>query len=218
MTRRFFLGSILLILLSTFVSQNKIIFDRFIVKEIIIKNNEILNDQSIIEDLYFLYNKNIFFLNSYDIKKKLNKKNSIKSLEIKKIYPNKIIIKIFEKEPIAILINNDSKFFLGKKFDIIDYKKIDKFKNLPIIYGDKKNYKELFQNLKSINFPTNLIAKYFLLDSKRWNLELIDQKLIKLPPKDYKKSLKNFLTIKESINFDKYKIFDYRLKNQLILK
>ena len=84
MTRRFFLGSILLILLSTFVSQNKIIFDRFIVKEIIIKNNEILNDQSIIEDLYFLYNKNIFFLNSYDIKKKLNKKNSIKSLEIKK--------------------------------------------------------------------------------------------------------------------------------------
>ena len=218
MTRRFFLGSILLILLSTFVSQNKIIFDRFIVKEIIIKNNEILNDQSIIEDLYFLYNKNIFFLNSYDIKKKLNKKNSIKSLEIKKIYPNKIIIKIFEKEPIAILINNDSKFFLGKKFDIIDYKKIDKFKNLPVIYGDKKNYKELFQNLKSINFPTNLIAKYFLLDSKRWNLELIDQKLIKLPPKDYKKSLKNFLTIKESINFDKYKIFDYRLKNQLILK
>ena len=218
MTRRFFLGSILLILLSTFVSQNKIIFDRFIVKEIIIKNNEILNDQSIIEDLYFLYNKNIFFLNSYDIKKKLNKKNSIKSLEIKKIYPNKIIIKIFEKEPIAILINNDSKFFLGKKFDIIDYKKIDKFKNLPIIYGDKKNYKELFQNLKSINFPTNLIAKYFLLDSKRWNLELIDQKLIKLPPKDYKKSLKNFLKIKESINFDKYKIFDYRLKNQLILK
>ena len=218
MTRRFFLGSILLILLSTFVSQNKIIFDRFIVKEIIIKNNEILNDQSIIEDLYFLYNKNIFFLNSYDIKKKLNKKNSIKSLEIKKIYPNKIIIKIFEKEPIAILINNDSKFFLGKKFDIIDYKKIDKFKNLPVIYGDKKNYKELFQNLKSINFPTNLVAKYFLLDSKRWNLELIDQKLIKLPPKDYKKSLKNFLTIKESINFDKYKIFDYRLKNQLILK
>ncbi len=218
MTRRFFLGSILLILLSTFVSQNKIIFDRFIVKEIIIKNNEILNDQSIIEDLYFLYNKNIFFLNSYDIKKKLNKKNSIKSLEIKKIYPNKIIIKIFEKEPIAILINNDSKFFLGKKFDIIDYKKIDKYKNLPVIYGDKKNYKELFQNLKSINFPTNLIVKYFLLDSKRWNLELIDQKLIKLPPKDYKKSLKNFLTIKESINFDKYKIFDYRLKNQLILK
>ena len=218
MTKRFFLGSILLILLSTFVSQNKIISDRFIVKEIIIKNNEILNDQSIIEDLYFLYNKNIFFLNSYDIKKKLNKKNSIKSLEIKKIYPNKIIIKIFEKEPMAILINNDIKFFLGKKFDIIDYKKIDKYKNLPIIYGDKKNYKELFQNLKNINFPTNLIAKYFLLDSKRWNLELIDQKLIKLPPKDYKKSLKNFLTIKESINFDKYKIFDYRLKNQLILK
>ncbi len=218
MTRRLFFGSILLILLSTFVFQNKIISDRFIVKEIIIKNNQILNDQSIIEDLYFLYNKNIFFLNSYDIKKKLNKKSSIKSLEIKKIYPNKIIIKIFEKEPMAILINNDSKFFLGKKFDIIEYKKIEKYKNLPVIYGDKKNYKELFQNLKNINFPTNLIAKYFLFDSNRWNLELIDQKLIKLPPNDYKKSLKNFLIIKESINFDKYKIFDYRLKNQLILK
>ena len=162
MTRRLIFGSILIIFLSTFISQNKIISNKFIVKEIIIKNNEILNDQSIIKDLDFLYNKNMFFLNSYDIKKKLKKKSSIKSLQIKKIYPNKIIIKLIEKEPMAILIYNDSKFFLGKKFDIIDYREIGKYKNLPVVYGDKKNFQELFKNLKNISFPVNLISNLIL--------------------------------------------------------
>ncbi len=45
-----------------------------------------------------------------------------------------------------------------------------------------------------------------------------DQKIIKLPTKNFNESVKNFLRLESEINFEKYKIFDYRIKDQLILK
>ena len=45
-----------------------------------------------------------------------------------------------------------------------------------------------------------------------------NKKIIKLPPQNYDFSLKNFLKINDKRNFEKYKIFDYRLNNQLILR
>ena len=41
---------------------------------------------------------------------------------------------------------------------------------------------------------------------------------IKLPSKDYIQSLENFIFLKDQANFEKYKIFDYRINQQLILK
>ena len=46
---------------------------------------------------------------------------------------------------------------------------------------------------------------------------MYDEKTIKLPIKDYLSSLKNFMISKENSNFNNYKIFDYRIKDQLIL-
>ena len=45
-----------------------------------------------------------------------------------------------------------------------------------------------------------------------------ENQLIKLPIKQYNQSLQNFKNIKDKINFEKYKTFDYRINDQLILK
>ena len=97
-----------------------------------------------IKDFSFLYNKNMVFLNVFEINKKLEKKSFIKKLKIKKIYPNRLEIKIIEKEPIAIIIKNKRKFFLDKNIQLIDYRKNLKYINLPIIYGDDKISKNCF--------------------------------------------------------------------------
>tara|TARA_B100000575_G_C22976416_1_gene563479 strand:- start:410 stop:553 length:144 start_codon:yes stop_codon:yes gene_type:complete len=47
---------------------------------------------------------------------------------------------------------------------------------------------------------------------------MINNKTIKLPIKNYEKSLKNFLRINEMDDFTKFKVFDYRINEQLILK
>ena len=158
------------------------------------------------------------FLNVFETNKKLEKKSFIKKLKIKKIYPNRLEIKIIEKEPIAIIIKNKRKFFLDKNIQLIDYRKNLKYINLPIIYGDDKNFKKLFFDLKKNNFPIEMISKYYFYDVKRWDIEMKDKKIVKLPSKNYRKSLKNFISIQTNKNFEKYKIFDYRLNGQLILK
>ena len=218
MKNRFIIGATLIILFTTFISEKNFTIKNLTINEIRFENNKIVSNEELIKDLSFLYNKNIIFLNTLEIKKKLNKNSFIESLQVKKVYPNKLVIKIFEKQPIAIIFHENKKFFLGKKFELIKYKKILKYENLAVINGDEKSFKKLFINLKKTKFPSDLVKKYELQKAGRWNIELIDGRLIKLPINNYKKSLKNFLKIKADRNFEKYKIFDYRLNDQLILK
>ena len=213
------IGIVLFILLSTFISQNQFTINKFQIKEIKIENNEILKDQELIKIFSFLYSKNIIFLNSYILKKNIDQNSFIEKIEIKKIFPDKLVIKVFEKEPIAILINKyQKKYYLGKKTDLIEFRKILKYENLPIVRGEPKNFKKLFNDLIKINFPIDQIMSYQHFKVNRWNIEMIDRKVLKLPEKNFTKSLKNFMSIMDETNFEKYKIFDYRLNNQLVLK
>ena len=144
--------------------------------------------------------------------------NFIEGFNIKKKYPNTLKIKIFEKKPIAILIVKKRKFYLSDKIDLIEFKNIKDFENLPLIFGNKDEFKVFYENLKSIDFPFELIKKYTLYNSKRWDLETINKKTIRLPIKNYNIKLINYLSIKDEKNFKTYKVFDYRIKDQLILK
>ena len=212
-------GIALFILLSTFISQNKFTINKFKIQEIKIVNNEILEDQELINVFSFLYSKNIIFLNSHELKKNINQNSFIEKIEIKRIFPDKLVIKVFEKEPVAILLNKyQKKYYLGKKTDLIEFRKILKYENLPIVKGDPKDFKKLFNNLIKINFPTDQIQSYQHFKVNRWNIQMINGKILKLPEKNYIESLTNFISIKDKSNFEKYKIFDYRLNNQLVLK
>ncbi len=101
---------------------------------------------------------------------------------------------------------------------MIKFRKILKYENLPIVRGEPNNFKKLFNNLIKINFPIDQIISYQHFKINRWNIEMIDGKILKLPEKNFTESLINFMSIKDKSNFEKYKIFDYRLNNQLVLK
>ena len=218
MKKRLVIALILLILFSTYIPQKLFLINKFNIEKIEVENNSILKDDEIKEALAFLYHTNLFFLNTSNIEKKLKKKTFLESFEIKKIYPNILKVKIFEKKPIFILQHNEEKFYINKNIDLINYLDLEEYKKLPIIFGDKKNFEILYKNLKKIDFPLNLIKNYYLFDLNRWDLETYEKKIIKLPPENYNKSLKNFMILREKNNFDKYKLFDYRISNQLILK
>ena len=142
----------------------------------------------------------------------------VDSFNIKKKYPNTLQIKIVEKKPIAILQNKKKKYFLSEKLDLIEFNNSKKYQKLPLILGEEKKFKIFYNNLNEINFPLEIINKYTLYDSNRWDIETINQKVIKLPINNYIKSLKNYLNLRTKKNFENYKVFDYRIENQLILK
>ena len=218
MKNRLIIALLLLVSLSTYKPQNLFLSTKLNIEEIKIENNSILEEEEIKKKLNFLYQTNLIFLKSSEIKKKLKKIDFVESFEIKKKYPKKIIIKIYEKKPIAILQHKKDKFYISENINLIDFIVLENYRNLPIVFGNKENFKDLYINLKKINFPLDLIKKYYYYESNRWDLEIYQKKIIKLPTKNYIQSLKKFINFKKENNLDKYQVFDYRINHQLILK
>ena len=218
MKKRIVIAIALLILFSTITAQLKIEITKFNLKKIQIKNNSILNEKDIKELLIPLYEKNLIFLSYSEIEKALMQNSFIESFNIRKKYPQSLHIEIFEKQPVAILFNKKEKFYLSDKSELIRFIKDPKFKDLPYVIGEPKKFKILLENLKKLNFPINSVKKYVLYESNRWDIEIEKNQIIKLPEVNYNDSLKNYLSLANKNEFKKYKVFDFRINNQLILK
>ena len=218
MKKRLVIALFLLILFTTFNSQQKFIISHFDLKTIEIENNFLLKDNDIKNLLISFYNKNLVLLNNNEVKNALMQNSLIESFKIKKKYPNTLKVKIFEKKPIAVLFDKKNKFYLSEKIDLIEFRNLPNYQTLPYVLGNKDDFKIFYNNLKKINFPLNEVKKYTLYETDRWDLETKDNQVIKLPSKNYLKNLKNFLDLKSKNDFGKYKLFDYRISKQLILR
>ncbi len=109
MKNRILIAVSLFLILSTVTSQQKILISNFNIKEIEIENNFFLKETDLKKQLIPIYGKNLLFLNNGNIKKILLKNSFIESFYIQKKYPNTLKIKIYEKKPIAILIDKKKK-------------------------------------------------------------------------------------------------------------
>ena len=209
---------VLFILLTTYTPKfNFIENSNLYIQKIEIENTYIVRSDQIKKNLRFLYKENLFFLNLKDIEKNLKQESFIESFSVKKIYPNTLKIIIAEKKPIAILHNKKEKFYISNKGDLIDFIDIKIYKDLPTVFGNGESFYSLYQDLQNIRFPLESIKSFYFFESGRWDLVMHDDKVIKLPTRNYLSSLENFMLTKDNSNFNIYKIFDYRIKDQLIL-
>ena len=218
MKKRVAISFVLLISLSTITVQQKISITNFNLKKIEIENNSLLKERDIKKLLIPIYNKNLILLTNKEIQKVIMENNFIESFIVKKKYPNTLKIKIFEKKPIAILLSKKKKYYLSEKIDLIEFKNLKGYEDLPYVFGDKDKFEIFYNNLKETNFPLNIIKYYTYYESQRWDLKTKNKKIIKLPSKNYTQSLQNYLDIKDKESFKKFNIFDYRIEDQVILK
>ena len=218
MKKRAVIAAVLLILFSTIIPQIKIQLIKFNVKKISIENNFLIKEKDLNESLAPILNKNLLLLKNKEIEQILKNNSLIKSFKVKKKYPDTLKIKIIEKKPIAILFDKKKKFFLSEKIDLIEFEHLPNFEDLPYVFGNQHQFNIFYNNLIDINFPFYLIKKYTFYETNRWDLETINGKVIKLPSRNYIQSIESYLNIKNKNEFRKYKVFDYRITNQLILK
>ena len=155
-------------------------------------------------------------MNTEKIKRNLKDKTFIESYYIKKIYPDKLKLSIIEKVPIAVVINK-KKIYISNKGDHINFFNIDIYKDLPTVFGDKDKFYILYKNLKDVEFPLEKIKSFYYFEAGRWDLVMAEGKVIKLPIENYLFSLKDFMKSKNDNSFNNFKIYDYRIKDQLIL-
>ncbi len=222
---RIFLLIIVLIFLTTFNPKN---FDEipkkndklFEIKNIEIKNSFLVNEDEVRKKLVNIYKKNIFFINREDIEEPLKEIDFFKKVEVKKKYPNSIIIKIFETNPVGILFRNQTKYILDSSSKLISFKNIDGIKDLPNIFGNKaeNNFLYFKNKLKKNNFPQKKIKNFYFFQIGRWDLQLIDNKIIKFPENDIDKAIQKSIELLNRENFKNYKIIDLRVNGKIIVE
>ena len=120
--KKSFLGLILLfILFSTFNPKldNKK-NNNLNIKNIEIEGTYFLSDEEVKKKLTYLYDKNLFFIDEKELQNSLNQIGFVDSFHIKKVFPNKLRIKIIEKKPIAILQLKKRNFIFRTKENYLD--------------------------------------------------------------------------------------------------
>ena len=161
---------------------------------------------------------NIIFLKKNLIKNLMLEYNLVESFTVKRLYPSSIQVFIKPTKFLARTKNDNRSYIIGSNGKLIKEKNVNK--SLPFLYGkfDDKNFLEFYKLLNNSEFEYKDIKSIFFFSSKRWDIELIDNLLIKLPIEKVSESLKLAFIIKNHQEHKDIKIIDLRIANRIILK
>ena len=155
---------------------------------------------------------NIFLIRKIDLTNEIESNSLVENYSIFKRYPSSLDIKIEKTKFLAKINKNGQIFYIGSNRKFI---KNDALNNqLPFIFGNPKvieffTIKEIIDKSK-ISYSE--IKNLYFYPSKRWDLELRDNTIIKLPINDIN------LALNLAIEFlDGNKLIDARIENQIIL-
>ena len=197
------------------ISFNKIKLEN--IKNVNVSGLDNIDNSTLHKEIQNLNLENIFFINGDRIKQIIDKNNMVEKYYVYKNYPSTLNIKIKKTNFLAKINYNDKIYLLGSNGKLINRKFNDKY--LPFIFG--KPEIDDFLNLKKIidqsNFRYDQILNFYFFPSKRWDIEINGNIILKLPKKNIKQKLDHSLKFLNDPNFKNLKIIDARIKNQIIL-
>ena len=160
---------------------------------------------------------NIYLINKKDLNTLIESNNLVEKYFIFKKYPSSLNINIDKTSFLARISKNGTIYDLGSNGKLIE----NKYSNnqLPFVFGNPEIIE--FFNIKKIIDESQISFEeieslYFFL-SKRWDLELRNNIIIRLPNDNIKESLKLASEFLHNNEFKDIKIIDARIKNQIIL-
>jgi len=222
---RIFILIIILVFLSTFnpnkfeinLKDNKSFFE---IKKITISNNLLVNEDEILLKLKEVYGKNIFLIQRKDIEESLENVNFLRKIEVNKKYPDTVKVKIFETKPIGIVFKDKNQYLLDSSSNLIELSNEIDFVKLPNIIGEgaENNIIEFLKQLETNQFPVNNIKNFYYFKIQRWDLELLDNKIIKLPYNVSSNIIKKAIKLLNRKDFQNYKIIDLRIDGKIIVE
>ena len=155
---------------------------------------------------------NIFLISKIDLTNEIESNSLVENYSVFKRYPSSIDINIEKTKFLAKINKNGQIFYIGSNGKFV---KNDFLNNqLPFVFGNPEvieffYIKEIIDKSK-ISYSE--IKNLYFFPSKRWDLELRDNTIIKLPNENTN------LALKLAIDFlDDNKFIDARIKNQIIL-
>ena len=176
------------------------------------------NDQIILlDDLKNLDLKNIFFVNKKNFQNILENYSLVEEFNVIKKYPHSIDINIKKTNFIARINKNGKPFLVGNNGKLSNNNNSEI--QLPYIFGSPEIIRilELKKIIDQSNIDYSQIKSLYYFKSKRWDLEFINNVVIKLPEKIEKETLDKISILIKNIKLENQEIVDARIRNQIII-
>ena len=160
---------------------------------------------------------NIYLINKKDLNTLIESNNLVEKYFIFKRYPSSLNINIDKTNFLAKISKNGKIYDLASNGKLIENRHSNR--QLPFVFGNPEIVE--FFNIKKIIDESQVSFEeieslYFFL-SKRWDLKLRNNIIIKLPNDNTKEGLKLVSEFLHNNEFKYIKIIDARIKNQIIL-
>jgi len=173
---------------------------------------DIMNKLILLKDIENFNLKNIFLINKIDLKDEIESNTLVENYSIFKKYPSSLDINIQKTQILAKINKNGQIFYIGSNGKFIKNNSLNN--EPPFIFGNPDVFE--FFKIKEIIDKSKIsyteIKNLYFFPSKRWDLELTDNTIIKLPNDNIN------LALNLAIEFlDDHKFIDARIKNQIIL-
>ena len=182
------------------------------INNIIISGLDIKNKLILLKKIENLNLNNIFLINKTDLIDEMESNALIENYYIFKKYPSSLDVNIKKAKFLAKINKNGQILYIGSNGKFI--KNNSSNYQLPFIFGNPEvieffNIKEIIDKSK-ISYSE--IQNLYFFQSKRWDLELKNNTIIKLPNDNIN------LALNLAIEFlDGNKFIDARIENQIIL-
>ena len=182
-----------------------------------------INEDEILNLIKPYKDSSIFLIPIKKIAKKISQNNWVKSINIQSNYKDTIEINIDESKPIGIYTTGIQNILFSDDLKILENIANNEKRFSALIKFEGKN--SIHESIKLIDsFPddfTQYVDKAFLINQRRWDLELKNSILLKLPENNIKEALENYKKI--YINFSNEELIeiesiDLRMKKKIILK
>jgi len=192
------------------INLNSLKFQK--INNINITGLDIKNKLILLKDIENFNLKNIFLINKIDLKDEIESNTLVENYSIFKRYPSSIDINIEKTQILAKINKNGQIFYIGSNGKFIKNNSLNN--EPPFIFGNPDVFE--FFKIKEIIDKSKIsyteIKNLYFFPSKRWDLELVDNTIIKLPNDNV------YLALNLAIEFlSDHKFIDARIKNQIIL-
>ena len=208
--------SLLLLLIIILKTNNREIF-HFPIKTVTSSELINVNKDDISNAVKYLYSKSFFDIDLNYLKNKLEKIEWVRKINIRRSYPNEIIIDIEEHTPILIWNN---KMYINKYGEKFNASKIDK--NIPILISDESRINEVFSYFELFNDKLSSRKLDFKIteivenEIRSLTITLSSGINIQLGSKDINNKIPLFFEIYKSLNtrdLNKIRYIDMRYSN-----
>ncbi len=194
----------------------------FTLEDVVVEGRMRTDKAQILTNLDLERGKPLLSINLAESKAKLEELSWVKAVRVERRLPDTLVIRISEKDPVAVWQNKSKTFLVDRDGELVEAKEAYKYKDLLVVTGHQapRYVGDLVVLLEKFPEIGTRVTAATHLRSTRWDIRIDDKFDVKLPEKDIDKALSYLIDLEKhhQLTDRDIKTIDMRLPGQLIFR